>query len=102
ARALAGGPDPARELFELLDRRLANFDDVPESVAVTIYDRTGVALAWVGRSSDVGVAARLAGPSAFFVTLSLFGLRLVHILPILPPDHRRVGSVAAEHVLSPS
>ena len=102
ARALSGGSDPARDLFELLDRRLANVDDVPDSGAVTIYDRTGVALAWVGRPSDVGVPTRLNGPSAFFVTPSPLGLRLVHILPILASDQRRVGSVAAEHVLSPS
>ena len=102
AGALSGGSDPARDLFELLDRRLANVEDVPDSVAVTIYDRAGVALAWVGRPSDVGVAPRLAGPSAFFVTQTPLGLRLVHILPILAPDQRRVGSVAAEHVLSPS
>ena len=102
ARALSGGSDPARDLFKLLDRRLANVDDVPDSVAVTIYDRTGVALAWVGRPSDVGVPTRLNGPSAFFVTPSPLGLRLVHILPILASDQRRVGSVAAEHVLSPS
>ncbi len=102
ARALSDGPDAARDLFLLLDRRLANVDDVPDSVAVTIYDRTGVALAWVGRPSDVGVPARLPGPSAFFVTPSPLGLRLVHILPIMTADQRRVGSIAAEHVLSPS
>ncbi len=102
SRALSGGSEPARDLFELLDRRLANVDEVPDSVAVTVYDRAGVALAWVGRPSDVGVSARLNGPSAFFVTQTPLGLRLVHVLPILDGDQHRVGSVAAEHVLSPS
>ena len=44
----------------------------------------GVARAWVGRPSDIG-ADRLSGPSAFFVTPSPLGLRLVHVLPIVGP-----------------
>ena len=102
ARALGGGPDAARELFELLDRRLAEVDAAPDAVAVTIYDRTGVALAWVGRPSDVGVSPRLSGPSAFFVTPSPLGLRLVHVLPILDTDQHRLGSVVPEYALSPA
>ena len=102
ARALDRGPDAARELFELLDRRLAEVDAAPDAIAVTIYDRTGVALAWVGRPSGVGVSARLSGPSAFFETPSPLGLRLVHVLPILGTDQRRLGSVVAEHALSPA
>ena len=102
ARALGRGPDAARELFELLDRRLAEVDAAPDAVAVTIYDRTGVALAWVGRPSDVGVSPRLSGPSAFFVTPSPLGLRLVHVLPILDTDQHRLGSVVPEYALSPA
>jgi signal transduction histidine kinase len=102
ARALSRGPDAARDLFDLLDRRLAEADAAPDAIAVTIYDRTGVALAWIGRSSDVGVSGRLTGPSAFFVTRSPLGLRLVHVLPILESDQRRLGSVVAEHALSPA
>ena len=102
ARALSGGPEAARDLFELVDRRLSEAGTVPDTVAVTVYDRTGIALAWVGRPSDVRDEKRLAGPSAFFVAPSPLGLRLVHILPILSADQHRVGSVAAEHVLSPA
>ncbi len=102
ARALSGGPEAARDLFELVDRRLSEAGTVPDTVAVTVYDRTGTALAWVGRPSDVRDEKRLAGPSAFFVAPSPLGLRLVHILPILSADQHRVGSVAAEHVLSPA
>ena len=102
ARALSRGPDAARELFELLDRRLSDVDASPDAIAVTIYDRVGVALAWVGRASDVGVSPRLNGPSAFFVTQSALGLRLVHVLPIVEAGQRRLGSVVAEYALSPA
>jgi len=102
AQAISGAPDAARELFELVDRRLAEAGTVPDTVAVTVYDKTGVALAWVGRPADAPNQDRLTGPSAFFVAPSALGLRLVHILPILGADHRRVGSVAVEHVLLPA
>src|SRR5262249_14143886 len=75
ARGLSGGPDGARELFELVDRRLAEAGTDPDSVAVTVYDKTGVALAWVGRPSEAE-PSRLAGPAAFFVAPSPLGLRL--------------------------
>ncbi len=39
---------------------------MPDTVAVTVYDRTGVALAWVGRPSDVGVSERLIRPLGLF------------------------------------
>jgi signal transduction histidine kinase len=102
ARALSGGPESARDLFELVDRRLSDAGTEPDAVAVTVYDRSGVALAWVGRPSEVRDSERLSGPSAFFVVYSPLGLRLVHTLPILGADQRRIGSVAAEHVLSPA
>jgi signal transduction histidine kinase len=102
ARALTAGPDAARDLFELVDRRLSEARTAPDAVALTIYNTGGAALAWVGRPSDIRVPERLAGPAAFFVAQTPLGLRLVHILPILATDQRRVGSVAAEHVLSPA
>jgi len=102
ARAISGGPEAARDLFDLVDRRLAEAGTVPDTVAVTVYDKAGIALAWVGRPSDVRDSDRLSGPSAFFLAPSPLGLRLVHTLPILAADQRRVGSVAAEHVLSPA
>ena len=102
ARGLAPGSDAARHLFDLIDRRLPGAEVSAESIAVTIYEaRGGAALAWVGRPSDV-VANRLSGPSAFFVTPSPLGLRLVHVLPIGGPDERRLGAVAVEHGLSPA
>ena len=100
ARGLEAGPDAARDLFDLIDRRLPEARASAEEIAVTIYDAPGgVARAWIGRPSDIA-ANRLSGPSAFFVTPSPLGLRLVHVLPIGGPDGRRLGSVAAEHGLS--
>jgi signal transduction histidine kinase len=102
ARGLAAGPDAARDLFDLIDRRLPEAEVSAEAIAVTIYEaRGGTALAWVGRPSDI-VPDRLSGPSAFFVTPSPLGLRLVHVRPITGPDERRLGSVAVEHGLSPA
>ena len=98
---VAKDPDAARDLFDLVDRRLSDVGPVADAVALTIYDTDGVALAWAGRPSEM-VSERLAGPSAFFVTPSPLGLRLVHILPIVAADQRRLGSVAAEYVLSPA
>ena len=101
APSLAPGADAARDLFDLVDRRLLSEAGTgSDMIAVTIYDSAGAARAWVGRPSDIRVPDRLAGPSAFFVTPSPLGLRLVHILPIVGADQRRLGSVAAEHVLS--
>ena len=102
ARGLSAGGEGARALFDLVDRRLSDAPTNPDTVAATIYDTTGVARAWVGRPSDIRDLARLAGPSSFFVTPSPLGPRLVHILPIVDADQRRMGSVAVEHVLSPS
>jgi hypothetical protein len=102
SRGLIAGPNAARNLFELVDRRLSEVGAAPDAVALTIYNTGGDALAWVGRPSDIRAPDRLAGPAAFFVTPSPLGLRLVHILPILDSDQHRVGSVAAEHVLSPA
>ena len=102
ARALALGPDAARDLFELLDRRVSDAETGSDNVAVTIYDTQGVARAWVGRPSDIRVRDRLAGPSALFVTPSPLGLRLVHTQPIVDREQHRLGSVVAEHVLSPA
>ena len=95
AQAISGAPDAARELFELVDRRLAEAGTVPDTVAVTVYDKTGVALAWVGRPADAPNQDRLTGPSAFFVAPSALGLRLVHILPILGAEERHRFDVAA-------
>jgi signal transduction histidine kinase len=102
ARALGARPDAARGLFSLVDRRIAEAGAGADEVAATIYDTLGVARAWGGRPSDVRAPDRLAGPSSFFVTPSPLGLRLVHVRPILDSQQHRVGSVAVEHVLSPT
>jgi signal transduction histidine kinase len=100
ARSLSAGPDAARDLFEVIDRRLSEAGTPADEVAVTVYDIGGVARAWVGRPSEV-TAARLAGPAAFFMTPSPLGVRLVHVRAIAEADQRRVGTVAAEYVVSP-
>jgi signal transduction histidine kinase len=102
ARALGAGPDAARDLFDLVDRRIAEAGAGADEVAATIYDTQGVARAWGGRPSEVRARDRLAGPSAFFVTPSPLGLRLVHVTPILDSQQHRAGLVAVEHVLSPT
>ena len=96
---LQGGPDTAPVLFDLLARTVPAGGSPADQVSVTIYDSNGHARAWAGRPSDIP-SDRSTGPSAFFVTPSLLGLRLVHVMPIAGPDQHRLGSVAAEHVLS--
>ena len=98
ARALIAGADAQRALFDLLDRRTRGAAVDPGQLAVTIYDADGSARAWMGRPSDI----RAANAADFFVTPSPLGLRLVHVAPITGPDGARVGTVAAEHVLSPA
>ena len=100
ARSLSAGPDAARDLFEVIDRRLSEAGTPADEVAVTVYDVGGVARAWVGRPSEL-TEAPLAGPAAFFMTPSPLGVRLVHVLAIVEADQRRVGTVAAEYVVSP-
>ena len=98
ARALAAGADAQRSLFDLLDRRTAAAPVAPDQLAVTIYDSAGQARAWTGRPSDI----RAATAADIFVTPSPLGLRLVHVVPVVAADGSRLGTVAAEHVLSPS
>jgi signal transduction histidine kinase len=98
--AAAAGLSPSapdvRQLFDLLDRRVAPKDT--ERIAVTIYNAAGDARAWVGRPSDdiSGINVR-----PFFVRQSPLGLRLMHVVSIGGSDSR-LGSVAVEHVLSPA
>ena len=106
ARALEAGPDAARDLFDLIDRRLASAGTPADDIAVTVYNVGGcgtnspdrcAARAWAGRPSDVRVPGRLTGPPSFFVTQSPLGLRLVHVQPIFTANQSRVGAVAAEY-----
>jgi signal transduction histidine kinase len=100
ASSLDAGESGQRALFDLLrDARLAHTGT--RDVAFTIYDVRGVARAWAGRPSDLP-QERISGASDFFVTPSPLGLRLVYVQPILAAPARRVGSVAAESILSPT
>jgi signal transduction histidine kinase len=100
ATSLDAGEDGQRALFDLLhDAQLERSGG--RDIAITIYDARGVARAWAGRPSDLP-QDRVSGSSDFFVTPSPLGLRLVYIQPILATPARRVGSVAAENILSPT
>jgi signal transduction histidine kinase len=100
-RALAEGPEQAAALFDGIERGIAEAPARTEDLAVTIYDADHAQpRAWIGRASDTYLD-RISGPETFFVTPSPLGLRLVHVRPVVA-EQRRLGVVAAEHVLSPS
>jgi signal transduction histidine kinase len=98
ADGLAAGTDAARGLFDLLADVRARSRE-PDDIAVTVYDDNGVARAWSGRPSDIPDDRTVGGPD-LFVQRSALGLRLVHVFPIASSESRRLGFVAAEHVLS--
>jgi signal transduction histidine kinase len=100
AGSLDAGENGQRALFDLLSDARRDRTSARD-VAITIYDVRGVARAWAGRPSDLP-KDRIAGASDFFVTPSPLGLRLVYVQPILAAPARRVGSVAAENILSPT
>jgi signal transduction histidine kinase len=98
--AMSAGEDGAGTLFELTASARQTAAS-PQEIAVTVYDESFVARAWAGRPSEIP-RERAVGPATLFVTRSPLGLRLVHVQSIAGPDARRVGSVAAEHVLAPA
>jgi signal transduction histidine kinase len=101
ARSQQAGPEAARALFDVIDRRLGDAR-TRSDVAVTIYDfPDGVARAWSGRPSDIP-GERIRSPRSWFVTPSPQGLRLVHVIPVTAGDDAPVGVVATEHALSPA
>jgi signal transduction histidine kinase len=100
AAALVPGAAAERALFDIVARARGEGRDAND-ISVTIYNQGETASAWGGRPSDIP-RERIAQPAAFFVKPSPLGLRLVHLLPISAPDGRRLGAVAAEHVLSPA
>ena len=73
----------------------------PDVDAISVYDATGRPVAWAGRPSNLP-DERVTGAEALFVAPGPAGLRLVHIRPIteVGPQGRRLGSVAAEHLLT--
>jgi signal transduction histidine kinase len=103
ADALAAGPDPSAVLFDAIERRIDAAGPRASELAVTIYDAVSAdrPRAWIGRASDT-YADRIDGPASFFVTPSPLGLRLVHVRPIVGEGDRRLGAIAAEHVLAPA
>ena len=77
-----------------------------QGVALTVYDSSAAARAWTGRPSEIP-PERILGERTFFVAPGSLGLRLVYIEPVVEPDSvagdlRRIGSIAAERVLSPA
>jgi signal transduction histidine kinase len=113
ARAPEDQAEAARTLFDLLARERAASPH-PDDIAVTVYDAIrSEARAWSGRPSDIP-PERIVGPQDLFVTRTALGLRLVQVQPIVSvgggnvagdgpagvTDGRRLGAVAAEHVLS--
>ena len=101
AAGLAAQADEARLLFDLVSAAVERAG-VGDDVAVTIYDVRNNPRAWVGRASDTPEKAdRLDGPAAFFLAQSPAGLRLAYVEPVIGTEGGRVGTVAAEYVLSP-
>ena len=96
-----GTGDADRILFDAAAEGRQRLPDDLAVVAVTIYDGNGGPRGWVGRASDLP-ADRAKGPASLFVAPSPLGLRLFSLEPIGAPssDRARLGSVAAEHVLT--
>jgi signal transduction histidine kinase len=97
-QGLATGTEATRTLFEFL-ANVRGRSPHPDDIAITVYDDVGLARAWSGRASDIP-RERTTGPQDLFVQRSALGLRLVFVYPIGRADGRRLGTVAAEHVLS--
>jgi signal transduction histidine kinase len=98
-QGLAAVPERGtRAVFQFLANLRAQSPH-PDDVAITVYDEGGLARAWSGRPSDI-LRERIGGAQDLFVQRSALGLRLVYVHPITGADSRRIGTVAAEHVLS--
>ena len=103
AFGIGGDRDALRRLFEVT---AAVARPGRTGLAVTVYDMTASARAWTGRPSEIP-RTRVLGNRAFFVAPGTLGLRLVYIEPVFETstddaDPHRIGSVAAEWVLSPT
>ena len=85
--------------------RITLFDQVEQAVkrvpsgqvSVTIYGAVNGAVAWAGRSENLRIETRLAGPASVFLAPSSQGLQLVHVQPLVDPADggRRVGAIVA-------
>ena len=84
-------------------------EEGPSDLALTVYGRNAIALAWSGRPSEIP-RERILGEPALLVAPGPLGPRLVHLEPVIDNSTavtaaglpRRLGSVAAERVLSPT
>lgn len=99
---IGGGSAALPRLFAAT--RAAAADGGVSDVAVTVYGAAASARAWAGRPSEIP-ARRVLGDRRFFVAPGPLGLRLVYIEPVLEQpggtaSPRRIGSIAAERVLS--
>ena len=100
---IGGDPDAQTALFEVT--RAAWSGPSETDVAITVYGASATARAWTGRPSEIP-QERILGKRTFFVAPSALGLRLVYIEPVIESldvaagRQRRLGSVAAERVLS--
>ena len=98
--AMSAGEDGARTLFDLTAAARAAAT-VPDEIAVTVYGERFGARAWAGRPSEIP-GERADGPTTTFVTRSPLGLRLVRVQPIATAEGKRLGAIAAEHVVAPA
>ena len=94
--------NPGAALTSLFDLTATIASD---GLDVTVYDNSGAPRAWSGHPSELP-RERILGDGGLFVTAGRTGLRLVHLEPIRghgdgPQPADRIGSVAAERVLSP-
>ena len=106
-QGVTGDQDAVRSLFETV--RAAVAEAGPPDLALTVYGRNAIAQAWSGRPSEIP-RERILGKSALLVAPGPLGPRLVHLEPVIDNSTavtsdgvpRRLGSVAAERVLSPT
>ena len=89
-----------RRLFEAMNAALPRGD--ADRTGVTVYEASGVPLAWAGRVSEFP-KERIDGADAIFVAPSALGPRLVRITHLADTIGRstgqRLATVIAEHVL---
>jgi signal transduction histidine kinase len=97
---LPAGPDMGRTRA-LFGAAASIVQAHPDVDALSVYDATGRPVAWAGRPSNLP-DERVTGAEALFVAPGPAGLRLVHIRPVTETGSqgRRLGSVAAEHLLT--
>ena len=101
---IRGDPNSAAPMFDAV--RAAPAESGVADAAITVYDNAGEARAWTGRPSEIA-AERILGGQTFLIAPGSLGLRLVYVEPLFdvfadtsPPP--RIGSIAAELVLSPA